>query len=102
MSKTRQENILDKSQTPQRGFTEGVSLLYAGLLISEAFCEAYDNQTKLLLQTMDAEKAFDIVWHDSLLGKLFNDGMSGDLWLMVKSLHTDANNSINGILNKIE
>ena len=46
------------------------------------------------METLDAEKAFDIVWHDSLIRKLFNDGVGGDLWLLVKSLHTDANTSI--------
>ena len=68
--------------------------MYAGLIISEAFFEAKDNQTELLMETLDAEKAFDIVWHDSLLRKLFNDGVGGDLWLLVKSLHTHANTSI--------
>ena len=92
--KTRLENILDQSQNKlQRGFTEGVSPLYVGLIISVRFFEAKDNQTELLMETLDAEKAFDIVWHDSLLRKLFNDGVGGDLWLLVKSLHRDANTS---------
>ena len=42
------------------------------------------------MQTLDAEKAFDVVWHDSLLRKLYKDGVRGDLWLLVKSLHTDS------------
>ena len=74
--KTRLDKILKSSQNKlQRGFTEGVSPLHAGLIISEAYFEAKDNKTDLILQTFDAEKAFDIVWHDSLLRKLFIDGV---------------------------
>ena len=31
-----------------------------------------------------------LVWHDSLLRKIHKDGVEGDLWKIVKSLHTDA------------
>ncbi|KAK3083919.1 hypothetical protein FSP39_005338 [Pinctada imbricata] len=63
----------------------------AGLLIAEAIAEAKDNKVNLILQTLDAEKAFDVVWHDSLLQKLYKDGVEGDLWLLVQSLHKNAN-----------
>ena len=95
--KTRLDKILQSSQNKlQRGFTEGASPLHAGLIISEAYFESKDNTTDLILQTFDAEKAFDIVWHDmySLLRKLFIDGVGGDLWLLVKPLHTDAHTLI--------
>ena len=81
----------DSQSKLQRGFTEGVSPLMAGLLITEAIAEAKDNKTNLILQTLDAEKAFDVVWHDSLLQKLYKDGVEGDLWLLIQSLHRNAN-----------
>ena len=85
------EPILDPSQNKlQRGFTQSTSPLMAGLLISEAFFDAKDSGAPLVLQTFDAEKAFDVVWHDSLLRKIHKDGVEGDLWKIVKSLHTDA------------
>ena len=74
----------------QRGFTEGTSPLMAGLIITEAYAKAKDKNEPLIMQTLDAEKAFDVVWHDSLLRKLYKDGVRGDLWLLVKSLHTDS------------
>ena len=90
--KTRLDKILGGSQNAlQRGFTEGVSPLYAGLLISEAFFEAKDGKNQLILQTFDAEKAFDIVWHENLFRKIFIDGVNGDLWLLTQSLHKEAN-----------
>ena len=62
----------------------------AGLIITEAYAEAKDKNEPLIMQTLDAGKAFDVVWHDSLLRKLYKDGVRGDLWLLVKSLHTDS------------
>ncbi|KAK3105231.1 hypothetical protein FSP39_020278 [Pinctada imbricata] len=68
----RLEPILDHTQSQlQRGFTQGTSPLMAGLLISEAYYEAKDKKEPLILQTFDAEKAFDVVWHDSLFSKLY-------------------------------
>lgn len=43
----------------------------------EAFFYAKDNKTNIILQTRDAEKAFDIVGHDILFRKLFLDGVEG-------------------------
>ena len=68
--KIRFDKILQSSQNKlQRGFTEDVSPLHAGLIISEAYSEAKDNKTNIILQTFDTGKAFDIVWLDSLLRK---------------------------------
>ena len=49
----------------------------AGLIITEAYAEAKDKNEPLIMQTLDAEKAFDVVWHDSLLRKLYKDGVIG-------------------------
>ena len=76
------------------GFTEDTSPLMAALLITEAINEAKDRGEGLYLATLDAEKAFDVVWHASLLRKLFLDGVTGDAWLLIKSLHEDAHTKI--------
>ena len=93
--KTRLDDVLGGSQNAlQRGFTEGVSPLHAGLIISEAFFEAKDQKSELMLQALDADKAFDIVWHNNLFRKLYMDGVEGDLWLLTQSLHKDARTMI--------
>ena len=89
------EPILNPTQHPmQRGFTEDTSPLMAALLITEAINEAKDRGEGLYLSTLDAEKAFDVVWHASLLRKLFLDGIQGDSWLLIKSLHEQAHTKI--------
>ena len=90
--KTHLDKILQSSQNKlQKGFAEGVSPLHAGLIISEAYFDAIDNKTDLILQTFDAEKAFDcmtVFFENYLLTGW------GDLWLLVKSLHTDVHTFI--------
>ena len=72
------EPILRPTQHPmQRGFTENTSPLMAALLITEAINDLRDRGEGLYLATLDAEKAFDVVWHANLLRKLFIDGIQG-------------------------
>ena len=74
----------------QRGFFSGSSAINASLIISEAQNEAKENSTPLKLVTLDACKAFDVVWQDSLLRKIFNIGIGGSLWTCIKNLYEGA------------
>ena len=49
----------------------------AGLIITEVSAEAKNKNEPVIMQILDAEKAFDVVWHDSLLRKLYDDGVRG-------------------------
>ena len=63
----------------QRGFTNHASAVNAALIISEAQNEAKDIGEPLKLVTLDACKAFDVVWQDSLLRTIHNVGIQGKL-----------------------
>ena len=74
----------------QRGFTNKSSAINAALILSETQNEAKENGHPLKLVTLDACKAFDVVWQDSLLRKLYNIGIHGSLWLSMSNLYSDA------------
>jgi hypothetical protein len=41
--------------------------------------------------TIDASKVFDVVWHESMLRKLFYTGISKETWILTKiSCHTTS------------
>ena len=58
----------------------------AALLISEVQNEAKDRGEFLGLVTLDAAKAFGVVWQGSLLRKIYREGVDGSLWPLRKTL----------------
>ena len=64
----------------QRGYTEETAPLNAGIIATEAICEAKDNGVAMGFITLDAEKAFDVLGHEHLMCKLYHDGLMDDLW----------------------
>ena len=86
----RHNVILDKSQSVlQKGFTSGGSSIDAGLILSECMSEAKNENKPLVVATLDAQKAFDVVDHDTLLRRLFLDGITGPDWLLLRDMYTD-------------
>ena len=93
LNRTKDRIELHQS-TLQRGFTSGSSAINASLIISEAQNEAKENSTPLKLVTLDACKAFDVVWQDSLLRKIFNIGIGGSLWTCIMNLYEGAQTKV--------
>jgi hypothetical protein len=90
------KEILNPSQNlMQRGFTEHCSSTNAAFILTEAIAEAKDNKHPLYVTYMDASKAFDIVWHNTMLAKMHDQGVTGDLWLMMCDMY-------DGITTKIK
>ena len=60
-------DIIEKIQNYlQRGFTAGVSPIFAAIIITELFAEAKDHKLLLILALLDAQKAFNKLWHIAL------------------------------------
>lgn len=88
--KERLEQQLLPTQNPlQRGFTEGVSCLCAAFIITEATSIYKYLKKPLEMVAIDAEKAFDTVNHEIMLNKLYHDGVTGDMWTLLKDLYTN-------------
>ena len=75
----------------QFGFREGVGCIEASFTILETINHMLERGSKVFSCFLDVRKAFDTVWIDGLLYKLFNDlGIKGRMWLAIKDLYTDV------------
>jgi hypothetical protein len=75
------EHILLPNQSRlQCGFTSGLSPAYAALMLTEAIAEQKYLRKPLYVATLDAQKAFDVVDHASLLWKWHERGLNGIIW----------------------
>ena len=87
--------LLKESQNPlQRGFSKDVAPTNASLLLTEAIAESLDNNVSLYAAYIDASKAFDVVWHESMLRKLFYTGISKETWILTKMLYQDLHSKV--------
>ncbi|CAC5420706.1 unnamed protein product [Mytilus coruscus] len=48
------------------------------------FFEAIENNRNIFFALIDAQKAFDIVWHDGMFREMFKCNIVGDNWLLFK------------------
>ena len=91
----RTESTLCREQSRfQRGFTKNSSSVNAALIVSEVQNEAKCTSQNLHLITLDACKAFDVVWQESLLRKTYLAGVDSSLWTTLCSLYSDATSSV--------
>ena len=75
----------------QFGFQEGSGCTEASFTILETINHMLERGSKMFSCFLDVRKAFDTVWIDGLMYKLFSDlGVNGKLWLAIKDLYTDV------------
>ena len=79
----------------QFGFKEGVGCTEASFTILETINHIIERGGKVFACYLDVKKAFDTVWIDGLLFKLFFDlGIDGKFWLILKDLYTDIHGKV--------
>ena len=73
----------------QFGFQEGVGCAETSFTILETISHMLERGSNIFWCFLDVHKAFDIVWIDGLLFKLFTElGIEGRMWLAIKDLYT--------------
>ena len=86
---------IDQIQNPlHRGFTEAIPILFAVFIASEVIIESSTNNDKLLLLTLDAEKAFDKLNHEILFNKLYHNGIKGDMWVLLRNMYREMTTQV--------
>ena len=86
--------ILENQNNLQRGFTENSSPMNTALIFEEFIRDRRDLGAPAYIAFLDAKAAFDVASHQSLMRKLFNIGVEGNLWSLVNSLHQDAKSAV--------
>lgn len=75
------EDMLNAAQSKlQGGFTKNTSPSGGSFVLTEAIAESIDCKRPLYTAFIDASKAFDVVWHDSMMVKLYDAGLRGRNW----------------------
>lgn len=74
----------------QFGFTQGRSPSMASLMVTEAIAESKDCGQGLYICSVDARKAFDVVYHPKLKHKLFTSGINRSLWLLIDDMYSSG------------
>ena len=75
----------------QFGFQEGVGCTEASFTILETINHMLERGSKVFSCFLYVRKAFDTVWMDGILYKLFSElGIGGGMWKVVKDLYTNV------------
>ena len=79
----------------QFGFEEGVGCTEASFTILESINHKLERGSKVFGCFLDVCKAFDTVWIDGLLYKLFTEfDIKGGMWLAIKDLYTEVRGQV--------
>ena len=78
----------------QGGFREGMGCLMTSFLFRECNNYAIENNSKLYTCFLDVRQAFDRVWHDALMVKLFNTNIDIPLFKAIMNLYQDMESRV--------
>ena len=78
----------------QFGFTEKRSGTHAAFILNECIAESKDRGTPLFAASLDVQKAFDVVRHESLLSKLQQQGLMGRWWKLKEDSYKNLSGRI--------
>jgi hypothetical protein len=70
----------------QKGFTDRMSHLNIAFIVTECIMTCIEEDDDLFLITLDAQKAFDKLTHEILFNKIYHDGITGDLWILLRNM----------------
>ena len=78
----------------QGGFREQVGCVHTAFILQEAIQSLREKGKKAYVAYLDVRKAFDTVWHQGLLVKLHQKGITGPIWQIINKWYTSSTTSI--------
>ena len=81
---------------------KNVSCLHTSFIMQEIVAFAKESNQKVYCAFLDTKKAFDTIWTDALLVKLWDIGIRGTTWAIMKQSYQGrkANVRLNGVLSR--
>ena len=95
------ESHLHRSQA---GFIKGLSAIDQFHNLRAVILESkYYYKKTIYLMFLDFKKMFDTVWHNGLFFKLYNSGINGKLWRMIKLIYNNSHCklALDGVLSSV-
>ena len=85
----QKSSVIRNKDDMQYGFSEGRSGVHAAFILNECINESREMKTPLYAASLDAQKAFDVLRHESLLDKLHEKGLTNTWWNLKDSSYKD-------------
>jgi hypothetical protein len=79
----------------QRGFTENTSSINTGLLLTEFKNESKEKKTPVFAVSLDGQRAFDEVWKQALMRKMYFTNIPYRYWAILNQLYQNATIHVN-------
>lgn len=89
-----EDRVISTQNALQRGFTSGVSQTKAALIVTEIRAEAIDTDQPIYFGFLDAQKAFDNVWHSSMLRRAAQYGINGKQWQTLNDWYRELSSRV--------
>ncbi len=74
----------------QFGFREEHGAIMSVYTLLESIQQYFNNDSCVFAAFLDNEKAFDRIWHDGLFCKLYEFGITGSLWKLIKHSYSKS------------
>ena len=78
----------------QNAYREGLCSLMTSFTLQETINHFIERGSKTYCYTLDASSAFDRVWIDGLFYKLFNIGIDGRLWRVLRAAYKNVRSCV--------
>ena len=69
---------------------KGISSILSSFVLHETICHNVSNRNTVFVTYFDTQTAFDSVWINGLLYKLYNHGVNGKIWRLIKEGFRDC------------
>ena len=78
----------------QQGFQKGLSCITTSFSLQECIHENLEQKSKVYVAFLDTYKAFDTVQHNAIFNKLYNIGITGNLFRILLNAYTDMYSAV--------